>query len=61
MKVGTGWQYLYRAADKEGATIEFMLSVKRDVFAAIGFHGWIRNLPLETCFSISLVLKGRGA
>jgi transposase-like protein len=30
-------KYLYRAADKEGNTIEFMLGAKRDVAAAKRF------------------------
>lgn len=31
IKVGWQWKYLYRALDKEGNTIEFMLSAKRDI------------------------------
>jgi transposase, IS6 family len=37
VEVGETCEYLYRAVDKEGQTIEFMLSAKRDVSAAKRF------------------------
>lgn len=37
IKVKGTWNYLYRAVDKEGDTIDFMLSKKRDESAAKGF------------------------
>jgi transposase, IS6 family len=55
IKVGKTCKYRYRAVDKEGSTIEFMLSAKRDVSAAKRFFKKMmraehRRLP----FSISV-------
>jgi transposase-like protein len=55
IKVGKTCKYLYRAVDKEGQTIEFMLSAKGDVSAAKRFFRKMmraehRRLP----FSISV-------
>ena len=55
IKVGTQWKYLYRALDKEGNTIEFMLSAKRDIPAAKRFFKkMMRADHRRLLFSISV-------
>jgi putative transposase len=37
IRVKGRWTYLYRAVDKQGLTVDFLLSEKRDIAAAKGF------------------------
>ena len=55
IKVGKTCKYLYRAVDKEGQTIEFMLSAKRDVSAAKRFFKKMMRVEHQRLpFSISV-------
>lgn len=44
------WKYLYRAIDREGRTIDFMLSHSRDVHAAKRFF----KKALKHCLEVPL-------
>jgi putative transposase len=37
IKVKGSWKYLYRAVDKQGKTIDFLLTARRDKSAALSF------------------------
>ncbi len=54
MKVKGSWKYLYRAVDKAGATVDFLLTAKRDPKAAlrflrkaIGQHGVPKKITID--------------
>ena len=51
IKVRGQWKYLYRAVDKDGNTVDFLLTAKRDTKAALRFlRQAIRNncTPVKT-------------
>ena len=53
IRVKGKWVYLYRAVDSSGATIDFLLSAKRDAAAAERFLGKAlggENHPALFCF-----------
>lgn len=54
VKVKGQWTYLYRAVDKEGKTLDFMLSERRDEAAAtaffvkaVGINGWPEKVVID--------------
>jgi transposase-like protein len=59
LKVRGRWVYLYRAVDKEGNTVDFRLSPKRDVAAAKAFFR--RALRTHGRAPISITLDGYAA
>lgn len=44
IKVTGQWKYLYRAVDRDGDTVDFLLTAKRDLAAARRFLEWAINL-----------------
>jgi transposase, IS6 family len=52
--VGRSCKYLYRAVDKDGSTIEFMLSAKRDISTAKRFSKMMRADHRRLPFSINV-------
>jgi putative transposase len=64
IKVKGKWWYLYRSVDKNGATIDLMLSKKRDKKAAnkffikaIGYAGTPEKVTIDKSGSINAVLQ----
>lgn len=54
VRVGGQWKYLYRAVDRDGATVDFLLTAKRDLAAArrfleraIGQHGLPDKITID--------------
>jgi putative transposase len=54
VQVGGQWKYLYRAVDRDGATVDFLLTAKRDLAAArrfleraIGQHGLPDKITID--------------
>ena len=54
IKVKGAWKYLYRAVDKEGKTVDFLLTAKRDMAAAkrffdkaMGAHGIPEKVAMD--------------
>ena len=52
--VGGQWKYLYRAVDKLGCTVDFLLTARRDHAAARRFFERAIVTPLSMCASIGL-------
>jgi transposase-like protein len=48
VKIKGRWTYLYRAVDKEGKTVDFLLRAKRDVAAAKAFFPADLQAPRQT-------------
>jgi putative transposase len=53
VRIGGQWKYLYRAVDKAGNTVDFLLTAKRDrkalrfLYKAIGQHGAPSKITID--------------
>ena len=59
MKVRGKWVYLYRAVDRNGKTVDFRLSAKRDVAAAKAFFR--KAIKTQGCAPQKIMLDGYAA
>jgi transposase-like protein len=59
VKIRGRWVYLYRAVDRDGSTIDFRLSPKRDVAAAKAFFR--KALKTQGCAPDTITLDGYAA
>ena len=68
IKVGGEWKYLYRAVDRAGATIDFLLRAHRDVAAArrfferaIELHGVPEKITIDKSGANTAAIEGMRA
>ena len=68
VKVRGAWKYLYRAVDKAGATVDFLLTAKRDRKAALRFlrkatshHGVPEKITIDTSGANTAALESYNA
>jgi putative transposase len=58
IKVAGGWKYYYRAVDKEGNTVDFLLTAKGDKSAALRF---LRQAIRNNCTPVKINLDKSGS
>ena len=65
IKVGGQWKYLYRAVDRAGATIDFLLRAHRDLAAArrfferaIELHGVPKTITIDKSGANTVAIEG---
>src|SRR6202171_3105022 len=68
VRVKGAWKYLYRAVDKAGATVDFLLTAKRDRKAAsrflrkaTGHHGMPEKIPIDKSGSNTAAIESYNA
>ena len=58
IKVRGQWKYLYRAVDKDGNTVDFLLTAKRDTRAALRF---LRQAIRNNCTPVKINIDKSGS